>query len=82
LNDANGIGTPGRKIKTKTQKTRNQLKNLLTPRTGKSCKTRDIPAIGDEMKGWHTNSYNIAQVIFYLEPILRLLNLQLQRQRC
>jgi hypothetical protein len=38
LNDANGIGTPGRKLKTKTQKTKNQLKNLLTPRTAKGSK--------------------------------------------
>jgi hypothetical protein len=65
LNDANGIGTPARKIKTKTQKTKNQLKNLLTPRTAKGSSkllSREIAALGDEKKGWHANSYNVAQV--------------------
>ena len=69
LNDANGIGTPGRKIRTKTQKTKNQLKNLLTPRTVKTSK-REIPALGDEKKGWHANSYNVAQVIKTVKQVV------------
>ena len=68
LNDANGIGTPARrKIKTKTEKTKNQLKNFLTPRTAKGSSknlSREIAAaLGDEKKGWHANSYNVAQVL-------------------
>jgi len=63
LNDANGFGTPARKFKNKTQKTKNHLKNLLTPRNSKSNKlNRGIAESADEKKGWHTNSYNVAQV--------------------
>lgn len=68
LNDANGIGTPSRRLKTKTQKTKNQLKNLLTPRMSKGSKmlSREVSNMVDtEKKGWHANSYNIAQVRVY-----------------
>jgi hypothetical protein len=63
LNDANGMGTPGMKLKSKTQRTKNHLKNLLTPKTTKTTKlNRAAAEPGDDKKGWHTNSYDVAKV--------------------
>jgi len=63
LNDANGMGTPGMKLKSRTQRTKNQLKSLLTPKTTKLSKLNQATAEpGDEKKGWSTNSYDVAKV--------------------